>query len=54
MALPTTAGYYSRILQQDTLGTVYITNAQIAKELKITPIFGQIAGIQEKLDTTCK
>ena len=34
--------------------TDYKTNAQIAKELKITPIFGQITGIQEKLDTTCK
>jgi hypothetical protein len=27
---------------------------KIAKELKITPIFGQIPGIQEELDTTCK
>jgi len=34
--------------------TDYRTNAQIAKELKITSIFGQITGIQEKLDTTCK
>jgi len=34
--------------------TDYKTNAQIAKELKIPPIFGQITGIQEKLDTTCK
>jgi len=34
--------------------TDYKTNTQIAKELKITPIFGQITGIQEKLDTTCK
>jgi hypothetical protein len=32
--------------------TDYKTNTQIAKELKITPIFGQITGIQEKLDTT--
>jgi len=39
---------------QDILGTDYKTNAQIAKELKMTPIFGQINGIQEKLDTTCK
>jgi len=30
------------------------TNAQIAKELKITPILEKIAGIPEKLDTTCK
>jgi len=29
--------------------TIYI-NAQIAMELKITPIFGQITGIREKLD----
>ena len=34
--------------------TDYKTNAQIAKELKTTLIFGQITGIQEKLDTTCK
>ena len=36
--------------------TDYKTNAQIARELKITPIsnFGKITGIQEKLDTTCK
>ena len=34
--------------------TDYKTNAQIAKELKITTNFGQITGIQEKLDTTCK
>jgi hypothetical protein len=33
--------------------TDYETNAQIAKELKNTN-FGHIAGIQEKLDTTCK
>jgi len=33
--------------------TDYKTNAQIAKELKNTN-FGQITGIQEKLDTTCK
>ena len=33
--------------------TDYKTNAQIAKELKITN-FGQITGIQEKLDTTCQ
>ena len=32
----------------------YKTNAQIAKELKITPNFRQITGIQEKLDKTCK
>jgi len=32
----------------------YKTNAQIAKELKITPILEKITGIQEKLDTTCK
>jgi len=40
-----TAGY---------IWTDYKTNAQIVKELKITQIFGQITGIQEKLDTTCK
>jgi hypothetical protein len=34
--------------------TDYKTNTQIAKELKITPIFRQITGIQKKLDTTCK
>jgi len=33
--------------------TDYKTNTQITKELKITN-FGQITGIQEKLDTTCK
>jgi hypothetical protein len=40
-----TAGY---------IWTDYKTNKQIAKELKITPIFGQITGIEEKLDTICK
>jgi len=34
--------------------TDYKTNTHIAKELKITPVFGQITGIQEKLNTTCK
>jgi len=34
--------------------TDYKTNAQIAKELKNNTNFGQITGIQEKLDTTCK
>jgi len=34
--------------------TDYRTDEQIAKELKITPNFGQITGIQEQLDTTCK
>ena len=34
--------------------TDYRTNAQIAKELKSNTNFGQITGIQEKLDTTCK
>jgi biotin synthase-like enzyme len=34
--------------------TDYKTNTQMAKELKITPNFGQITGIREKLDTTCK
>jgi len=34
--------------------TDYKTNAQIAEELKITPILEKITGIQEKLDTTCK
>ena len=33
--------------------TDYKTNAQITKELKITPIL-DITGIQEKLDTTYK
>jgi DNA-binding sugar fermentation-stimulating protein len=33
----------------------YKTNTQIAKELKITNNnFGQITGIQEQMDTTCK
>jgi DNA-binding sugar fermentation-stimulating protein len=32
----------------------YKTNEQIAKELKNNTNFGQINGIQEKLDTTCK
>jgi hypothetical protein len=34
--------------------TDHKTNIQIATKLKITPNFGQITGIQEKLDTTCK
>ena len=34
--------------------TDYKTNAQIAKELKITPILKKITGIREKLDTICK
>jgi len=34
--------------------TDYKTNAQIAKKLKKNTNFGQIIGIQEKLDTTCK
>ena len=34
--------------------TDYKRNAQIAKELKMTPIFGQIFGIKEKLGKTCK
>jgi len=34
--------------------TDYKTNAQIAKELKNNTNFGQITGIEEKLDTTCK
>jgi len=34
--------------------TDYKTYAQIAKELKNSNNFGQITGIQEKLDTTCK
>jgi len=29
-------------IQQDTLGTDYKTNAQIAKELKITPILDKL------------
>ena len=32
----------------------YKTNAQIANGLKNNTNFGQITGIQEKLDTTCK
>ena len=31
-----------------------LTNAQIARQLKITPILDKITGIQEKLDTACK
>jgi hypothetical protein len=34
--------------------TDYETNTRITKEFKIRPIFRQITGIQEKLDTTCK
>jgi len=34
--------------------TDYKTNAQIANELKNNTNFGQITGIQERLDTTCK
>jgi len=40
-----TAGY---------IWTDYKTNAQIAKELKITPILDKLLAIQEKLDITCK
>jgi hypothetical protein len=38
----------------DYIWTVYKTNTKIATELKINTNFGQIAGIQEKMDTTCK
>jgi hypothetical protein len=34
--------------------TVYKTSTKIAKELKINTNFEQIAGIQEKMNTTCK
>jgi hypothetical protein len=34
--------------------TDYKTNAQIVNDLKNNAEFGQITGIQEKLDTTCK
>ena len=34
--------------------TDYKTNAQIAKGVKYNTNFGQITGIQEKLNTTCK
>jgi len=34
--------------------TDYKTNAQITKDLKNNTSFGQITGIQGKLDTTCK
>jgi len=34
--------------------TDYKTTAQIAKELKNNTNFGQITGIQKKLDKTCK
>ena len=34
--------------------TDYKANAQIAKELKNNTNFGQITGIQEELDKTCK
>jgi hypothetical protein len=34
--------------------TDYKTNTQIAKGIKNNTNFGQITGIQEKLDTTCK
>ena len=33
-------------------GTNYTTNNAIAKELNITSVFGQNAGLQKKLDTT--
>jgi len=32
----------------------YKTITDIAKKLSITPSFGQNAGLQKKLDTTCK
>jgi hypothetical protein len=35
-------------------GTDYKTNTQIRKKLKNNSNFGQITGIQEKLNTTCK
>jgi len=34
--------------------TDYKTDKQIAKRIKNNTNFGQITGIQEKLDTTCK
>jgi len=34
--------------------TDHKTNAQICKGVKNNTKFGQISGIQEKLDTTCK
>ena len=34
--------------------TEYKSKAQIAKELKNNTNFGQITGIQKKLDKTCK
>ena len=34
--------------------TDHKTNAQIYKGVKNNTKFGQISGIQEKLDTTCK
>ena len=34
--------------------TDYKTNTQIKKGIKNNSNFGQITGIQEKLDTTCK
>jgi len=34
--------------------TDYRTNAQIDKGIKNNTNFGQITGIQENLDTTCK
>jgi len=34
--------------------TDYKTDTQITKELKNNANFGQITGIQEKLDTACK
>ena len=40
-----TAGY---------IWTDYKTNAQIAKELKITPILDKLLEYKKKLDTTCK
>ena len=34
--------------------TDYKTNTQICKGIKSNSNFGQITGVQEKLDTTCK
>jgi len=43
-----------RKTEKEGRSDVLILYAQIAKELKNNTNFGQITGIKEKLDTTCK
>jgi uncharacterized protein Usg len=42
------------VILEGYIWTDYKTNKQFPKEFKVTPMFGQITGVQEKLDTTCK